>query len=305
MYIKNLKKKYQEKWENAYLRVKNARTSRVLRRALHPGQYSLTSHARLRFAMSAECRQKFLGPPPPDQILDPLVEQVKIFKVFMTRKSNKFNSNKIQLSGIESFTRWLISLPGSPLSRPCLALCLTPCLTPCLAPCLTPCLIPCLTPVSPLSHSLCGFLSCPLSHSLSRPLCRSLGPWPRYHFALDFSVPTNILGFKVPSTMWEQGARQGARGSETIGSKFEPKNEPPVIWNYHNFNSAEVYSKLLIPATVELVLKEEHILWQKKKSTSRSVTFNRIEYRKKQIDHLNFTSFVVFLLCSREEVTEV
>ena len=28
MYMKNLKKKYQEKWENAYLRVKNPRASR-------------------------------------------------------------------------------------------------------------------------------------------------------------------------------------------------------------------------------------------------------------------------------------
>ena len=28
MYIKNLKKKYQEKWENAYLIVKNARASK-------------------------------------------------------------------------------------------------------------------------------------------------------------------------------------------------------------------------------------------------------------------------------------
>ena len=34
MYIKNLKKKYQEKWENAYLIVKNARASRALRMAL-------------------------------------------------------------------------------------------------------------------------------------------------------------------------------------------------------------------------------------------------------------------------------
>ena len=41
MYIKILKKKYQEKWENAYLRVKNARAPRALRRALDPGQYWL------------------------------------------------------------------------------------------------------------------------------------------------------------------------------------------------------------------------------------------------------------------------
>ena len=43
MYIKNLKKKYQEKWENAYLIVKNAKASRALRQALDPGQYWLAS----------------------------------------------------------------------------------------------------------------------------------------------------------------------------------------------------------------------------------------------------------------------
>ena len=37
--LKNLKKKYQEKWENAYLIVKNARASRALRQVLDPGQY--------------------------------------------------------------------------------------------------------------------------------------------------------------------------------------------------------------------------------------------------------------------------
>ena len=41
MYIKILKKKYLEKWENASLRVKNARAPRALRRALDPGQYWL------------------------------------------------------------------------------------------------------------------------------------------------------------------------------------------------------------------------------------------------------------------------
>ena len=39
MYIKKFEKKYQEKWENAYLRVKNARASRALRLALDPSQY--------------------------------------------------------------------------------------------------------------------------------------------------------------------------------------------------------------------------------------------------------------------------
>ena len=70
--LNNLKKKYQEKWENAYLRVKNARASRALRRALNPGQYWLALLARLRFATSAKSQKKFLGPPL-DQILDPLV----------------------------------------------------------------------------------------------------------------------------------------------------------------------------------------------------------------------------------------
>ena len=45
MYIKNLKKEYQEKWENAYLIVKNATASRALRWALDCGQYWLASLA--------------------------------------------------------------------------------------------------------------------------------------------------------------------------------------------------------------------------------------------------------------------
>ena len=36
--LKNFKKRSQEKWENAYLTLKNARASRALRRALDPGQ---------------------------------------------------------------------------------------------------------------------------------------------------------------------------------------------------------------------------------------------------------------------------
>ena len=50
MYIKNLKKKYQEKWDNAYLIVKNVRASRALRRALDPGQYWLAPLVQLCFA---------------------------------------------------------------------------------------------------------------------------------------------------------------------------------------------------------------------------------------------------------------
>ena len=62
MYIKILKKKYQEKWENAYLRVKNARAPRALRRALDPCQYWLASLAQLRFAMLARSRENFWPP---------------------------------------------------------------------------------------------------------------------------------------------------------------------------------------------------------------------------------------------------
>ena len=62
--LKILKKKYQEKWENAYLRVKNARASRALRQVLDPRQYCLASLAWLRFAMLAKSREKFLAPRP-------------------------------------------------------------------------------------------------------------------------------------------------------------------------------------------------------------------------------------------------
>ena len=62
--LKILKKKYQEKWENAYLRAKNARASRALRQALDPCQYWLALLARLCFATSAKSQEKFLGPPP-------------------------------------------------------------------------------------------------------------------------------------------------------------------------------------------------------------------------------------------------
>ena len=62
MYIKYLKKKYQEKWENAYLIVKNARASGALRWALDPGQCWLASLTQLHFATSTKSRKKFLGP---------------------------------------------------------------------------------------------------------------------------------------------------------------------------------------------------------------------------------------------------
>ena len=75
MYIKYFEKKYQEKWENVYLRVKNARASRALRQALDGSQYWLASLARLCFATSGKSREKFLAPP--DQILDPLLWYTK------------------------------------------------------------------------------------------------------------------------------------------------------------------------------------------------------------------------------------
>ena len=67
-----LKKKYQEKWKNAYSTVKNARASRALRWALDASQYTLASLTQLRDMTSAKSRKKFLGPPL-DQILDPLL----------------------------------------------------------------------------------------------------------------------------------------------------------------------------------------------------------------------------------------
>ena len=64
MYIKKLeKKKYQEKWENAYLRVKNARAS-----GPHSGPWTLAdiSWLRLPNSTSANSRKKILPPPRPN-----------------------------------------------------------------------------------------------------------------------------------------------------------------------------------------------------------------------------------------------
>ena len=78
--LKKFKKKYQEKWENTYLIVKNARASRALWRALDPGQYYTTRFTRsLNFAW---LRRQNLGKnfwaPPLDQILDPLLACVNL-----------------------------------------------------------------------------------------------------------------------------------------------------------------------------------------------------------------------------------
>ena len=64
--LKNLKKKYQEKGENAYLRVKNEIASRALRQALDPSHYRCALLARLHFTTSAKSQQKFLGSPWPN-----------------------------------------------------------------------------------------------------------------------------------------------------------------------------------------------------------------------------------------------
>ena len=72
--LKILKKRCQEKWENAYLTLKNTRASRALRRALDPGRYMLTSLA-LRCTPSANLGKNLLAPP--DQILDPHLRSLK------------------------------------------------------------------------------------------------------------------------------------------------------------------------------------------------------------------------------------
>ena len=65
MYTKKLKKKYQEKWENAYLIVKNARASRALRQALDPGQYFMArfTHQTLLHYVG-KISEKISGAPP-------------------------------------------------------------------------------------------------------------------------------------------------------------------------------------------------------------------------------------------------
>ena len=61
-----LKKRCQEKWENAYLTLKNTRASRALRRALDPGRCMLASLALWHCAPSVNLRKKLLGPPWPN-----------------------------------------------------------------------------------------------------------------------------------------------------------------------------------------------------------------------------------------------
>ena len=72
MYIKNLKKKYQEKWENTYLIVKSARASRALKRG--PGPQPVLAHFThpTLLCYVGKISEENSGTPP-DQILDPLV----------------------------------------------------------------------------------------------------------------------------------------------------------------------------------------------------------------------------------------
>ena len=70
--LKNLKKKHQEKWENAYLRVKNARASRAcLKDTTDIGSLCSLDSALLH---QQNLRKNFWGPP--DQILDRLVQRL-------------------------------------------------------------------------------------------------------------------------------------------------------------------------------------------------------------------------------------
>ena len=75
-----MKKKYQEKWENAYLTAKNAKASRALRWALDPGQYWLDFARPTPLRYVGKISEKISGPPL-DQILDPLVKYVGFEKI--------------------------------------------------------------------------------------------------------------------------------------------------------------------------------------------------------------------------------
>ena len=64
--LKILKKRCQERWENAYLTLKNTRGSRALRRALDPGLCMLASLALRHSAPSANLGKHLLGAPWPN-----------------------------------------------------------------------------------------------------------------------------------------------------------------------------------------------------------------------------------------------
>ena len=74
--VKIWKKSYQEKWENAYLRVKNARASR----ALSCTQANIGLLRSPDSALLAKSREKFLAPP--NQILDPLLPHLSLYLTF-------------------------------------------------------------------------------------------------------------------------------------------------------------------------------------------------------------------------------
>ena len=98
----NLKEKYQEKWENSYLRAKNARASRALRQALEPGQYWVESLIQVHFAHAtllcyvSKISKKISGTPL-DQILDPLTSGLELFSTDFSRIQvwSKFSVTRI------------------------------------------------------------------------------------------------------------------------------------------------------------------------------------------------------------------
>ena len=78
------KRRYQEKWENAYLTVKNARASRALRGTLDPGQCMLASLALWHYVPSPISLKYFLAPPVP--VLDPLLMWMDFHVVYIVSK---------------------------------------------------------------------------------------------------------------------------------------------------------------------------------------------------------------------------
>ena len=69
-----LEEKYQDKWENAYLIVKNARAFKARRQALDPSQYYIAHLACLTSLRYVGKISEKNSAPPLDQILDPLLD---------------------------------------------------------------------------------------------------------------------------------------------------------------------------------------------------------------------------------------
>ena len=97
IHLKKLKKKYQKKWENAYLIVKNARASRAQLWALDPGQYYIVHFAcptSLRYV--GRISEKILRPPL-DQILDPLLNVTMVLICYACFLIKNITGTKCQL----------------------------------------------------------------------------------------------------------------------------------------------------------------------------------------------------------------